>query len=162
MSRGKDSHFTLIELLTVIAIIMILAALLLPAVSKVRFRAKVNQARTDIKALQMAVKQYETTYGYLPYTSIADFKTNDTAFGQIIARLAGTNARGIIFLELQAGNVFKDPWAKNYVMALDTTYDGKITQSVIGNPPASSDIPGSVAVWSDGDGEQWITSWNDD
>jgi type II secretory pathway pseudopilin PulG len=53
-------------LLVVIAIIAILAAMLLPALAKVKEKAKVRKARLEIASLQTAILKYETDYSRLP------------------------------------------------------------------------------------------------
>jgi prepilin-type N-terminal cleavage/methylation domain-containing protein len=63
---ARQSSFTLIELLTVIAIISILAGLLLSAIAGARRYAKISQAKTDIKNIQTAITAYYNEYGKLP------------------------------------------------------------------------------------------------
>jgi prepilin-type N-terminal cleavage/methylation domain-containing protein/prepilin-type processing-associated H-X9-DG protein len=56
--RPKDRAFTLMELLVVIAIIAILAALLLPVISKAKARAQAIECQSNLKQLQLAWQMY--------------------------------------------------------------------------------------------------------
>lgn len=63
----KRNCFTLVELLIVISVIAILAGLLLPAIGKVKDKARKVQAKAGAHALVIAIKSYESTYGLLPW-----------------------------------------------------------------------------------------------
>jgi type II secretory pathway pseudopilin PulG len=71
----------LVELLTVIAVISILMALLFPAIGIVRESARKAQARSDLMQLVAATKQYYTEYGFYPMNDRQKGANWDTCYG---------------------------------------------------------------------------------
>ncbi|HEY3899496.1 MAG TPA: prepilin-type N-terminal cleavage/methylation domain-containing protein [Chthoniobacter sp.] len=82
--RSASAGFTLVELLTVIAIIAILMGLLFPAINIAREQARKTQAKTDCAQITAAVKAYYSEYGKypLPTTVTTQGNPQDIIFGQ--------------------------------------------------------------------------------
>jgi len=62
----QDAAFTLIELLTVIAIIAILMGLLFPALTAAKNQARKASASAAVRGIVSACKSYQTDYGKFP------------------------------------------------------------------------------------------------
>ncbi len=68
MKQAKRSGFTLVEVLTVIAIIALLAALILGLASSAQKKAARSKAEAEISQLENAVTDYQRKYGRVPRT----------------------------------------------------------------------------------------------
>jgi prepilin-type N-terminal cleavage/methylation domain-containing protein len=69
----KRKGFTLIELMVVIAIIIILAAIAIPNYLKMTERAKRSRVASDFAAVAIALEAYRTDWGYYPKTTVVEF-----------------------------------------------------------------------------------------
>ena len=160
----KKCFFTLIELLTVIAIIIILAGILLPAISGSLKKADVTKARAQMTTLANAIKQYQAQYGKMPipknhdenealdedeYKWLIEILQNQTPTKpDDYGTLAKHNPRGIKFLDIVGNSPgeYKDPWDNDYHVFMDTNHDDAIskTQNKTSKDAVTSFIPGLI------------------
>ena len=78
----KKRYFTLVELLVVVGIVVILAGLVLPAVIGGAQQGRITQAKSDMKAIQMALAQMDQTYSRMLVVDTnknATFKIDSTS-----------------------------------------------------------------------------------
>jgi prepilin-type N-terminal cleavage/methylation domain-containing protein len=68
--RGVSSAFTLIELLIVVAIIAILAAIAVPNFLEAQVRAKVSRAKADFRSIATALESYCVDYNAYPWNDL--------------------------------------------------------------------------------------------
>jgi prepilin-type N-terminal cleavage/methylation domain-containing protein len=110
--RHARRGFTLVELLVVIAIIGTLVALLLPAVQAARETARGNTCRNNMKQLQLALTNMDSTLKRLPGYSEEIFNPNGTKtngmFDKSYARRASWVVRLFPYME---ENPLWDTWS---------------------------------------------------
>ena len=141
----KRHDFTLVELLMAIGIIVILAAISIPTALSAIKKAETAKAQAEMTALVTALKNYESTYGFLPFHFKKSSNTSPATDGEVqpgdysdfIKVLHGENLeikgrkmnpRKLAFLEIQ-GNTkgeYEDPWGNDYTVVIDGDGDGKI------------------------------------
>jgi prepilin-type N-terminal cleavage/methylation domain-containing protein len=99
-SRRRRAGFTLVELLTVIAIIGILAALLLPVLAAVKRSAQKARALTEMQALATAIQAYDSAYGRFPVSTnvqvVASAAQSDFTYGGTFQTPTGSTPIGTL------------------------------------------------------------------
>ncbi len=176
----KQQAFTLIELLTVIAIIGILAAILIPAVNAVRTNANISASKASLSQYVNAIQAFKSEYGYLPFsdkvdgeghleldnssnsrTFIETLSARDTSSFDSVSE--GGNRRRIQFYEFSDNELYVNSSDKvdhdqladrfnntNIVIVLDTDGDGEVT---VPDPDGSGtmDLRATVTAYVEAD-----------
>ena len=89
--------FTLIELLTVIAIMGVIAALILPVAGAVKKHQYLYNAQAEMEKIATAIDRYKAAYGFYPPspTNSPTAGNPSSLFNQLFYELEGTTGDGI-------------------------------------------------------------------
>src|SRR3954471_12777583 len=111
--RHERSAFTLIELLLVMVILVVLAAVVVPKFTGRSEQARLTAAKTDISAIGGAIAQFEGHHGPYP--------TNEEGLGALIQAPAGLpNWQGPY---LKRNAIPNDPWGNAYQYRFPGTHN---------------------------------------
>lgn len=136
--RANRGGFTLIEILTVIAIVAILASILVPVAGKAQKSAQKKRAMVEMNSIKVAALQFQSDHRYMPWPGTVkvgnDIWTAGTSDQEEVMRLlTGENALKKVYLQIPeksrpsaASMVFNDPWRQPYRIGLDRNLDGAV------------------------------------
>ena len=147
----RTRGFTIVELLVVITIIGILAALLLPALSAARCRSKHSTSQAQIQDLSVALKAYETDFGRYPPEEPA-FYISQGAPTKLVDILSAKGPKNVPYYEFRSDSIQGGRW----VTALSTPF--KYRENASKKKPASPSPAvmmnfHSFDVWASGCGD---------
>lgn len=139
--------FTLVEMLVVVAVIAILAAILIPTVGGARKTALRRKAELECNSIKTAVEQFFADFKYMPWGDPDDAKARvgDDQWTQTpdehknaMALLRGENKLRKAYLEISTRDakgsssseedegIFYDPWKNPYHIGMDRNLDQQI------------------------------------
>ena len=162
----RAAGFTLIEILTVIAIISILAAILVPVAGGAKETALKRRAALEMQSIKMAAIQFQSDHRYMPWPPVGDKKlrvgddmwTTDAASQMAVMELlTGSNAMMKAYLQIPEKSrpddkslIFNDPWKQPYVIGMDRNMDGAVVVANTDNAWNGKTVMEKVLVYSPG------------
>lgn len=84
--------FTLMELLVVISIIGVLAAMIFPVAAGIKNKATIKKAQAQVRLVSQLIERYQTRFGYLPPDHPAEVARNSLYFELVGSTREGTVA----------------------------------------------------------------------
>lgn len=144
--RNTGAGFTLVEMLVVVAVIAILAAILVPTVGGARKTALKRKAELECNNIKTAVEQFFYDFKYMPWEEgkgkgqfVGADKWAEDAESQkaVMAFLRGENKLGKAYIEFsnrgakdasseEDEGIFYDPWKNPYHIGLDRNLDQQV------------------------------------
>ena len=153
MKNSSSKRFTLIEMLVVIAIIVILAGLVFPALGLARQNARKSKANSECQSLKTAIVMYESEFSCWPAKVSGETSALSSGeYKNMCERLVGKNGKNMVFYE--AGKDYDDrildPWGNEYQVILDSDFDGIIKGGDAQTISGKSELRSRVMVYSFG------------
>ncbi|HUL45667.1 MAG TPA: type II secretion system major pseudopilin GspG [Steroidobacteraceae bacterium] len=137
----RTRGFTLIEIMVVVIIIGLLAAVIVPSVMKRVDDAKVAKAKEDIQSLETALTMY--------YMDNSKYPTNDQSLGALTTQptdptIKNWKAGGYI------ERISKDPWGNDYQFTFPGTHGKAYDLCSLGadGQPGGDGINADICNWN--------------
>jgi general secretion pathway protein G len=143
-ARGRASGFTLIEIMVVVVIIGLLAAVIVPTVVSKVDEAKVNKAKADIQSLETALTMYRLDNSKYP--------TSDQGLTALVTQPTDPSIK-----HWRTGGylsrVSKDPWGNDYQYVIPGSHGREYDLFSLGadGAPGGEGIDADIGNWNIGD-----------
>ncbi|HKK19603.1 MAG TPA: prepilin-type N-terminal cleavage/methylation domain-containing protein [Opitutales bacterium] len=136
------SGFTLIELLTVIAIIGILAAILIPAVGKVREVANKSKSAANMRSIATSYATYSTSGGRVKVLTKSRLDADSDLTTQNVPRVAEFLAKQVELTDASIWIIGADPLVSEYEAQLPAIVGFRNEENVYNTADLwTSDVP---------------------
>jgi general secretion pathway protein G len=112
--RRRERGFTLLEVMVVVAILGLMAALVGPALLTQFSKAKVHKAELDIKSLSQSLELYKLDVGGFP--------TTDDGLQALMSKPSDADSWGGPYIK--GGKMPTDPWKRPYIYHSPSTRQG--------------------------------------
>ena len=156
-NRASPLGFTLVELLIVVAIVSLLAAILFPVFGRAREKARQSNCTSNLKQIGLALKQYAQDYdGSYPTTKSSHSNDPLTPEDESLGALRGSGFRAandplslpvVLVSYLKNTQIFVCPSGRKVLQELGNTYQYNGNKSLLTPDQEEADSAGFLLLW---------------